>query len=402
PGSDHRIGAARVSIAGPVGNDSVRVHLGTGVRSFGANAFYGAYNSRERTGATTADASWTRRHAAWLLTLGASTRYHTDRFTLVRDHPAIYENLHQSWQTGAQVALRRTVAHGALSLAADATNHQLVSTRLGSRHEWREGAAAQVTWLTDAMTLDVGARADQSSTYGGFLSPAVALSVPVTPHLRLRTNASRGFRAPTWTERYYMDPANQGNAELAPEHFWSGEAGARIVGGANTIDIAVFARRAENLIDWVRPVCASASPPCTAPWKATNVGNANYAGVEGSIAFAPVRGVTYVLSVMSLNFTDHQGAQLVGKYALRPLTRQLSARASWLATARLTVGGEAMYARRSGESAFVTGTTHVSYAFAPQWDVTLDGTNLTNAAWLDASGMVAPGRAVFAGVRWGR
>ncbi|MHB1312511.1 MAG: TonB-dependent receptor [Gemmatimonadaceae bacterium] len=169
PGSDHRIGAARVSIAGAVGNDSVRVHLGTGVRSFGANAFYGAYNSRERTGATTADASWTRRHAAWLLTLGASTRYHTDRFTLVRDHPAIYENLHQSWQTGAQVSLRRTVAHGALSLAADATNHQLVSTRLGSRHEWREGAAAQVTWLTDAMTLDVGARADQSSTNGGFL-----------------------------------------------------------------------------------------------------------------------------------------------------------------------------------------------------------------------------------------
>lgn len=294
------------------------------------------------------------------------------------------------------------MTYGARALAADATNYQLVSSRLGSRHDWREGAAAQVTWLTDAMTLDIGARADQSSTYGGFFSPSVALSVPVTPHLRLRANASRGFRAPTWTERYYMDPANQGNAELAPEHFWSGEAGAKIVGGTHAIDIAFFARRAENLIDWVKRVCAGASAPCTTPWKATNVGNANYAGVEGSVAFAPVGGVTYVLSMMSLNFTDHQGAQLVGKYALRPLTQQLSARARWLATPRLTVGVEAMYARRSGESAFVTGTTHLSYAFAPQWDVTIDGTNLTNAAWLDASGTVAPGRAGFAGVRWGR
>lgn len=43
PGSDYRIGTASVSIAG--GGDSVLVHLGTGVRSFGANAFYGAYNS---------------------------------------------------------------------------------------------------------------------------------------------------------------------------------------------------------------------------------------------------------------------------------------------------------------------------------------------------------------------
>ena len=187
----------------------------------------------------------------------ASTRYHTDRFTLVRDKPEIYENLHRSWQSGGTFTARRTFTGGAVAFAADAMHYQLGSSRLGDRRELRRGGASQITWGDGAgSTFDLGARADNSTGYGGFLSPSVAFSAPISEFVRFRASGSRGFRAPTWTERFYTDPANRGNADLVPERFWSGEAGLRVIEDANSFDVVYFLRRAENLIDWVKPAAA--------------------------------------------------------------------------------------------------------------------------------------------------
>src|SRR5207248_3177144 len=102
----------------------------------------------------------------------------------------------------------------------------LTSNRLGSHAEWREAAFMEVSVGTAASSaLNVGVRGDQSNIYGGFLSPSVAAAVPIGDGLRLRASANRGFRAPTWTELYYVDPTSQGNATLVPERFWSGDVG---------------------------------------------------------------------------------------------------------------------------------------------------------------------------------
>ncbi len=397
-GTDHRIGSARISALRSKGAERIQAHLGTGIRDFGANTFYGAYDSFERTGATTADVSWQTLRAGWLATTTASTRYHTDRFTLVRDNPAIYENLHRSWQSGGSVTARRTFPGGAAAFSADATNFQLGSSRLGDRREWRRGTAAQVTWTEEetGATADIGTRADHSDEYGGFVSPSVAVSVPVGDGARLRTSASRGFRAPTWTERFYSDPANQGNEALAAERFWSGEAGLTIVDGVSTLDVAYFIRRAENLIDWVKPEGA----PAGTKWQATNVGTANYAGWDGSLAFAPAGGLTYSVAIMELKFTDSDGEGLVGKYALRPVTSQRSVRAAWTLTATSAIAIDLVQARRFGEDRYVTGNARLTWAAAGGWIVTIDGTNLANAGWLDASGIGVAGRAVHIGINW--
>jgi hypothetical protein len=73
-----------------------------GDKPYGANQFYGNFNSWERT------KSW---FAGFKQELGKDTEFdlgyrrHSDVFVLSRDHPEIYENNHitESWQT----ALRR-------------------------------------------------------------------------------------------------------------------------------------------------------------------------------------------------------------------------------------------------------------------------------------------------------
>jgi iron complex outermembrane receptor protein len=396
-GTDYRIGQARAALSSPLGAGQFESHVGVGIRDFGANEFYGPYNSTERTGTIAADARWTVPVGDWILGTTASTRRHTDRFTLIRDNPAIYENLHTSWQSTGEVVAQTNVGGAALALGADADNAQLTSDRLGSHAEWRDAAFMEMSLGNRASpALDFGVRGDASNIYGGFLSPSLAVAIPVVDGLRLHASASRGFRAPTWTELYYVDPTSQGNTNLVPEQFWSGDAGARVGrAGAVTFDIGVFARNAQNLIDWVKPATA----PASALWVATNIGDARYRGVEASLAFPSWRGVESTLTATGLTFTDAQGTGLVGKYALRPLTQQITARATYALWEPVRATFELMDARRATEDAYVTGNVRLEWQ-RQRLRVTLDLNNFTNAAWLDASGVDVAGRALYLGVEW--
>ena len=396
-GTDYRIGQARATVSGRAGGGQIESHLGVGIRDFGANDFYGPYNSTERTGTITADSRWTVPLGDWVLATTASARRHTDRFTLIRDKPSIYENLHTSWQSTGELVARTNFAGAALAIGADAQNAQLTSNNLGSRAEWRDAAFAELgLGHAESLSLNIGVRGDQSNVYGGFLSPSIAAALPVVDGFRLRASASRGFRAPTWTELYYADPTSKGNANLLPEQFWSGDIGARIGhAGGLVVDVGAFARNAQNLIDWVKPAAA----PAATQWIATNVGDARYRGVEATIGIPSWRGVESSLSATALSFTDEQGNGLTGKYALRPLTQQYLARASYGVWESLRATVELMDARRATEDGYITGNVRLEWS-QKRLRVTLDLTNLTNAAWLGASGIDVAGRAVYLGVEW--
>jgi outer membrane cobalamin receptor len=396
-GTDYRIGQARAGFSAPLGAGAFESHVGVGVRDFGANDFYGPYNSTERTGTITGDARWSVPIGGWALSTTASTRRHTDRFTLIRDNPAIYENLHTSWQSTGELVARTTVSGMELAIGTDAENAQLTSALLGSRAEWRDAAFVEGSiGSATSPTLNVGVRGDHSDIYGGFVSPSLAVAIPISDGVRLRATASRGFRAPTWTERYYVDPSSQGNANLLPEQFWSGDVGAHVGhAGRLSLDVDGFARNAQNLIDWVKPAGAAA----TVPWVATNVGDARYRGFEVTLSLPSWRGVESALTGTGLTFDDSQGAGLSGKYALRPLTQQLGARATYPLTESLRATVEVMDARRATEDSYLTGNVRLAWSVR-RLRVTLDLDNLTNAAWLDASGVDVAGRAVYLGVEW--
>jgi iron complex outermembrane receptor protein len=101
----------------------------TSDRSFGANQFYGPYNSWERT------KGW---FASGRQELGSRTvaafgfRRHSDEFVLLRDNPSVYENNHidGSWQ--ASVRHTRTVATSSVLLfGLEADGDSIRSNNLG-------------------------------------------------------------------------------------------------------------------------------------------------------------------------------------------------------------------------------------------------------------------------------
>jgi outer membrane cobalamin receptor len=395
-GTDYRIGQGRLSLTAPTPGGIVRTNIAYGERDFGANDFYGPYDSFERTETTTLDSRWDETAGAWNVALSGSTRRHHDDYVLVRDDPSLYENLHQSWQTTGDLVASRAAGPVVVALGTEGAHDQLSSMRLGAHRDWRAAAFGEAT-VGDASSAmaDLGLRGDHSSVYGDFFSPSVSASAPISPNLHVHASGGAGFRAPTWTERFYTDPANQGNPNLQPERFSTGDVGARADAGAWSFDVTGFARRATNLIDWVKP----ADAPATALWQTMNVGVATYRGFESSLDLPSIDGARVSLFADGLSLTSSQGAALVGKYALRPITRQAGARLTTPSRHAITARVDLELARRAMESGYVTGNARLAWNRG-EYRVALDVLNLTNAAWLDASGLPVARRGVYGGVQW--
>jgi outer membrane cobalamin receptor len=375
-------------------------------RSFGANQFYGDYNSWERT------KSW---FASARQELGSHTvaafgyRRHTDDYVLWRNDPAGYENNHidGSWQA----SLRHTMnLHpGALvlmGLEADgdsinsfnfsnlnASNLVLRTSALGIHARNRGAGYLDLDWRPPKRrwTLSAGAREEIFS--GGaqaVFSPQVAGSMRVTARLKLRANAGYGFRIPTYTDLYYSDPTTVGNPNLQPESAWSGNAGADWALSSHiTLSATGFYSQQHNTIDYVRANDNDL-------WHATNLNGLHFAGVESSLTWAVTDSQT-----VNISWTGLHGAQsalhgLQSEYIFNYPVENVHA--TWTAPLGhvMTITNMVQLAQRYQQSVYPVWNVWVTHA-AGRIQPYLRFTNLSNTGYQEIEGIPMPPREIAGG-----
>ena len=200
------------------------VLLAASDRPYGANLFYGPYDSFERT------KGW---FASLQQQMGEKTsasfgyRRHSDLFVLFDEAPSVYENNHVT--TSYEGALRRADTFGVnttLSYGLEADGDGIHSNSLGV-HARNQGAGYADLGLRalKRFSLSVGARDEVLSGQGNVFSPSVAGAFTVSRTVRLRGAVGHGFRLPTYVDLYYADPTTIGNPNLKPESSWSYEGG---------------------------------------------------------------------------------------------------------------------------------------------------------------------------------
>ena len=361
-------------------------------RAFGADQFYGPYNSWERT------KGW---FASGSQELGENTqvafgyRRHADNFVLLRNRPAVYANNHidQSWQA----VLRRKQdlgKHASLFYGLEADGDKIDSNNLG-RHARNQGAGYVDVDLhsTDRWSLSAGLREEILS--GGarsVLSPDLAGSLRVAQTIKLRASGGYGFRLPTYTDLYYKDPTTIGNAALKPESAWSGDTGVDWYANARTaVSLTGFYSRQQDAIDYVR-----ANP--SERWHATNLTGLRLAGLEGTVTWQPVRNQT-----LKLGWTGIAGAQaalhgLQSRYVFNyPVN---NAHFDWTGV----IAGA--YLVRTGVQ-IAQRYHHDAY---PVWDAEIARergrvlpylrlNNLSNTGYQEIAGVPMPGRSITGGVQ---
>ncbi|HEY1338798.1 MAG TPA: TonB-dependent receptor [Bryobacteraceae bacterium] len=278
---------------------------------FGADQFYGNFNSWENTKTWFAGL---RQALGKRTTAGFAYRRHSDLFVLYRDQPEVFTNHHhdESWQ--ADMRRREPLrANTTLSYGAEALHESIISNNLGDHARSRAAAYAALDFRAlRRFSLSLAAREEVYRKWSGAFSPTIAGGAWISPHLKLRASASRSFRVPSYTDLYYHDPGNLGSPTLRPERAWTYEAGldwnpsGRVSG-----DVTVFERRARDGIDYYR------SSPADL-WRALNITNLNFTGVEASVRvhefdfrYTGLRGVQDTVPVgfskYTFNYPVHSG-----------------------------------------------------------------------------------------------
>jgi iron complex outermembrane receptor protein len=376
-------------------------------RPYGANDFYGPYNSWERT-------------KGWLASiqqqLGARTaasfgyRRHSDMFVLLHGLPAIYENNHVT--TSYEGALRRadelgrntTLAYG-LEESGDSIHSfnfseggsgEVLSNALGV-HARNQGAGYANLSLRalGRFSLSLGAREEVLSGGDSVFSPSAAAAYTLSKTIRLRGSAGHGFRLPTYTDLYYSDPATVGNAALKPESSWSYEGGFdwKPANGRLTLTAVGFRLQETNAIDYSKLLPLTAGEQ----WQAVNVPTLDISGAEAS-----ARLRLSATQQLDLSYTAAHSGNLPANY--------LSEYAFNYAAQNAVFGWTGQFRQLSAHTQVnvVQKTTQTAY---PLWDVGLARNtgsirpyirllNLSNTGYTEIVGVPMQGRTILGGMEW--
>jgi iron complex outermembrane recepter protein len=361
-------------------------------RPFGADQFYGNFNSWEDT------KTW---FASLRQAVGPNTeasfsfRRHSDQFVLFRDRPEVFTNHHGVESYVATLRRRKELSGNVrLHYGAEFYRDAIVSNNLGNhQRDYGAGYASIDVRALRRFSFAAGIRENVYGSLAVESSPSVSGGVWLNSHLKLRASASHAFRLPTYTDLYYHDPANLGSPNLRPERAWSYEAGLDWAPAPRLrADVALFHRRERDGIDYVRRSPADL-------WRATNVDRLRFTGIEASIDARLSSAQS-----LSLHYTAIRGAQaafsdLFSKYVFNYPSQ--SAVAQWRGTfghglvARTRIGA----LNRRGRDPYALWDFYCGWsrhALRPF----LQLTNITSTQYQEIPGIVMPGRAVVGGVEW--
>jgi outer membrane cobalamin receptor len=369
--------------------------------AFGANQFYGPYNSWERTKGWFASI---RQEFGSHAVAAFGYRRHTDDFILLRTNPSIYENNHidGSWQA----SLRHTVPISAPSLllfgleadgdSIDSHNYSrgITSNALGI-HARNRGAGYIDLDLRPARhrwSLSAGAREEIFS--GGAraaFAPQLSGSLRVTDQLKLRASGGYGFRIPTYTDLYYSDPTTIGNPSLKPESAWTGDGGVDWA-PSTRIMLAVtgFYTRQHNAIDYVR-----ASP--AQKWQAVNLKGLRFSGVESTFTWIPTQSQTVRVAWTALHGAQSALNGLQSEYVFNYPVQNFHADWSIAFHHAFAITNAVQLAQRYKQTVYPVwnvAVTHDSGKIRPY----LRLTNLSNTGYQEITGVNMPSRTITGGL----
>ena len=304
-----RQGSSETRVNTPLGESDIL--LAVTDQDYGANQFYGPYDSFERTKNWFAGA---HQQIGPQTSASLSYRKNTDEFILFRENPAAYENNHvsQNWEATLRRA-DRLAKNTRVFYGLEEDTDQIQSTNLGNHGRNNGAGYAQVELRVPGRgTISIGAREQVFSGGQNVFSPSASASYWLPHSVKLRASAGHGFRQPTFLDLYYSDPTHVGNPNLVPETSWNFDGGADWYPGASTTASATFFYSPQhNTIDYDKPSTA----PSSQPYMATNLESLRYLGVEASFAWKPRPQQQLKLAYTGINGSSPSLVGIVSLYA---------------------------------------------------------------------------------------
>jgi iron complex outermembrane receptor protein len=263
------------------------------------------------------------------------------------------------------------------------------TSRISAFGEWRHDLAPDVQ-------VDASLRLDRYSEFGTAWSPSVGAGWRLARAVRVRASIARAFRVPTFTERFYQDPANWARPEVDAETAWAGEAGADIAFADGwTATTTVFGRLEEDVIDWLRPTPDDR-------WRTYNIRNVDTVGIELGVARSFGDTAFFRVQYTGLDVRADAVTQL-SKYVLDFAPHSLTGAAVLPLPWALRVAPRIEYKHRtrsSGRSEYTLLDVRVSRRVG-LLTLFVEGANLFDQEYQEVSNVAMPGRSGIVGITVG-
>lgn len=420
--------------------DAIRLdwQFGFSRKQYGANTFYSAAYPNQF-----------ERNERYLMSVSAETngRFRFtpsvywnrtyDDFQLIRSTQT-GENFHQADVYGIKLGGNTTWALGRTALAAELRQEGILSTSLGKDLDALQFQPARFAENDEAYkrgddrtnisfnlehnillnhwTISAGVLAQMCTSVDHKFRfyPGIDIAYRPDYHWKVFLSYNKGLRLPSFTELYYKSATHEGNKGLQPEESHSVQLGASFHATGLQATLRAFYHRGHRMIDWVMrtpdDIMHSAS------FELDNMG----AQADIRLSFAEMLKRNSWVETLQLGYTymhqvRHDDIPIFkSNYALEYLRHKFTAQLSHRICSSLSATWNLRWQDRMGsyllyENAQSTGVLKPYDPYAtldvklqwcrPEYELYVQGTNLTNKQYYDLGNIPQPGICVLGGVK---
>jgi len=400
------------------------------LKDFGANSFYTPVypNQFESSKTFIAALNWSLVKGNWTFNAQAYWRRHHDRFELYRDSitikPSWYKshNYHMTDVTGGKASASYLSKIGKTTLGVDIRNEHIYSNVLGTpidsmraplekngfftKEDNRliETAMLDHTLKISNWYLSAGAAVTNSTTFGVNGFGGVDIAYEFNENVRVFGDVNSAVRLPTFNDLYYKSKDQLANPNLQPEKSQTFEVGTKIRQNNISIDAAIYYRRGQNVIDWVRIPLQIAKTAKDSLWQSKNLTNVNAMGADITLTHyfhdSFIRKITTTYSYLTM---DKSADEFDSKYVLDYLKHKLVIATEYQLCKTLIATLSASYMARVA-TATVPATSYFLMDGKLLWtqkhyDIFATVNNIFNTTYSDYSGLIQPGINFNVGIR---
>jgi vitamin B12 transporter len=249
-------------------------------KKFGAQNFYTpsswGFNEYEETQSSLFGVSTTFNTEKFKITPRVYWKRGQDIFLLKRDDPSFYRNLHITNKVGVETNASYTSNFGITGFGIDISRVFISSNNLGNRNRTMANLFLEHRFKLADGRLDItpGVAVTYFSDFKFHAFPGLDIGYQLSDNLKAYGNLGITYRVPTYTDLYYNDSSTSGNPNLNPEEAFAQEIGLKYNSDRFTTSVAIFNRKATNLIDYVKPDATATK------FVATNFAEVNTKGFE--------------------------------------------------------------------------------------------------------------------------
>jgi len=265
-----------------------------------------------------------------------------------------------------------------------------------------DGVSLGYGWVGGAHTVQLNARHDRDSEFGGKTTGSAAYAFALTPQWKVSASAGTSFRVPTLYQRFSI----YGTSTLKPESGRSVEAALKYSQGTAQYGVTVYRNRVSNLLSFVtgNGPCINGGPPVVLANRGcyANTAQAEYTGL--TLTAAETVGNVRIQGSLDLqnpkNLTTNRTLQRRSRQygtlgAEMPLGGwQLAAD---LVMASHTFDSDASNVILPGYSLVDLSATT---ALSRDWKLTAKLDNLTDKVYQTANTYASARRTLYVGVTW--